>query len=283
MKSFRSVARVLTRAEQVLSWHVPAEPTRIVGPIYFVGTKGLGVWLITTSEGHLLLNTGMPTSGQMIEDSISKLKLDLKPRDIKLLLTCHPHIDHVGGHAYIQKISGAQVAMLDAGVDVLQTGGKADFLYGRVFGFEPVHVDRVFQDGDTITVGDVSLTAISCPGHCYGATTFIMNVVERGQTYVVVFPDGSSVNPGYRVAVHPSYPRIGDDYRRTLRTLESLRPDIWLAPHNEFFDFAGKRARAATDGVQAWVDPDGYQLFVAKEREKFEARVNKEMGPISGR
>ena len=128
----RSFTRLLTGAEQLSSWHVPAKPTRIVGPIYFVGTKGLGVWLITTSEGHLLLNTGMPRSGPMIEDSISEL--DFKPQDIKILLACHPHIDHVGGHAYIKTISGAQVAMLDAGVEVLQTGGKADFLYGECSG-----------------------------------------------------------------------------------------------------------------------------------------------------
>ena len=113
----------------------------------------------------------------------------------------------------------------------------------------------MLQDGDTITLGDVTLTAISCPGHCYGATTFTMNVTEGGKSYLVVFPDGSSVNPVYRVAVHPSYPGIDNDYRRTLRILELLKPDIWLAPHNEFFGFAGKRARAATEGVQAWVDP----------------------------
>jgi metallo-beta-lactamase class B len=138
-------------------------------------------------------------------------------------------------------------------------------------------VDRVFRDGDTIKLGDVALTARLTPGHTKGATTFIMNVVEGGKIYTVVFPDGSGVNPGYRVAKDPSYPGIGDDYRRTLYVLETLKPDIWLAPHLETFDFEGKRDRAATEGAKAWVDPEGYRLFVAAQREKFEAEVNTEM------
>ena len=217
----------LEMATKLFGWNDPAEPMKIVGPISFVGTKGLGVWLISTSEGHILLNTGMPSSGPMIEASIRTL--GLKPEDVRLLLTGHAHIDHVGGHAYLKKLSGAQVAMMDAEADVLRTGGTLDFFYGKdveAMGYEPVKVDRVFRDGDTIKLGDVALTARLTPGHTKGATTFIMNVVEGGKIYTVVFPDGSGVNPGNRVAKDPSYPGIGDDYRRTLSVLETLKPDI---------------------------------------------------------
>jgi len=168
--------------------------------------------------------------------------------------------------------------MLNEGVKVLETGGKADFFYGRflVYRFQPVRVDLKFEHGYRLNLGNVSLKAVSCPGHCLGTTTFTMTAVEDGRRYDIAFPDGSSVNPGYRVAVKPSYPEIGDDYRRTFRTLGSLRPDIWLAPHNEFFDFAMKRARAATDGIPAWVDPEGYQQFVVAQRAKFETKVERE-------
>ena len=101
----------------------------------------------------------------------------------------------------------------------------------------------MFRDGDTIKLGDVALTARLTPGHTKGATTWITNVVEDGKIYRVVFPDGTGVNPGYRVAKNPSYPGISDDYPRTFYILESLKPDIWLAPHLETFDFEGKRAR----------------------------------------
>jgi metallo-beta-lactamase class B len=75
-----------------------------------------------------------------------------------------------------------------------------------------------------------------------------------------------------------SEPGIGDDYRHTFHISKSLRPDIWLTPHNEVWDSPGKRARFAKEGARAWVDPEGYRLFVAGQREKFEEAVNKEMG-----
>src|SRR6185436_4261521 len=92
----------LNTAEKLLMWNEATEPVKIVGPLYFVGTKGLAAWLITSPQGHILLNTGMPASGPMIADSIRKL--GFKPEDIRILLAGHAHVDHVGGHAYLQKI-----------------------------------------------------------------------------------------------------------------------------------------------------------------------------------
>jgi metallo-beta-lactamase class B len=252
-------------------WNEPAEPVKIAGPIYFVGTKGLGVWLIKTSTGLILLNTGMPESGPLIEASIRKL--GFRPEDIRLLLACHAHIDHVGALAHLHRLSGAPVAIMDVEQALLESGGKADFHYAAYpqFAFESVKADRVFQDGETITFGDAALTAHLTPGHTKGATTFTMTVEDGGKTYHVVFLGGSSVNPGFRVAKSPSYPGIGDDYRRTLRILGDLKPDIWLDAHTETMDFEAKRARAEKEGAPAWVDPDGYAQFVAGQRAKFEA------------
>jgi len=266
-----------TAAKQ-LKWEEPAEPVKVVGPIYFVGTTGLSVWLITTSEGPLLLNTGMPDSGPMIEASIRKL--GFKPEDIKLMLTCHAHIDHVGGHAYLKKLSGAQVVMLADEVELIQSGGKTDFHYGNVpeFAFEPVKVDRVIRDGESVKLGDVTMTAHKTAGHTRGSTTWVTNVTDAGKSYGVVFPDGTSVNPGYRVAKDPSYSDIGDDFRRTFQTLETLKPDIWLTPHTETLSLEARRVHTAKEGAEAWVDPEGYQRWVASRRQKFEAQVKKEMG-----
>jgi metallo-beta-lactamase class B len=266
----------LTRLQKTLKWDEPAGPVRIAGPLYFVGTRGLSAWLITTSEGLIVVNTGMPGSGPQIEASIRKLGMD--PEDIEILLTCHAHVDHVGGHAYLQKLSGARVAMMAEEAPLMESGGKLDFRYGGIpaFAFEPVKVGQVLHDGDAIALGGVTLTARRTPGHTKGSTTYVMDVVEGGKTYTVVFPDGTSVNPGYRLGKDPSYPGIADDYRRTFRVLESLAPDIWLAPHPEVFDFEHKRARATTEGVAAWVDPDGYRKFVAATRAKFEAALEAE-------
>ncbi len=127
-------------------------------------------------------------------------------------------------------------------------------------------------------MGDLLLTAYHTPGHTRGATTWIMNVVVDGKPYVIAFPDGAGFNPGYRVAKNPSYPGITEDYRRTHHFLEMLKPDIWLAQHNEYYDLEGKRKRAETEGVKAWIDPEGYRRFIAGKKRAFEDEVDEEMG-----
>jgi metallo-beta-lactamase class B len=263
-------------ASKTLKWEEPTDPVRIVGPIYFIGTEGLGVFLFATSEGHILMNTGMPSSGPMIVDSIRKL--GFKPEDIKILINAHAHIDHAGALAYMKRLTGAPLAVMKDDVAAMESGDRNDFKYGDDLAFEGVKVDRVLRDGDTVKLGDVLLTARHTPGHSRGATTWVANVVADGKAYLVAFPDGAGVNPGYRVAKNPSYPGITDDYRNTLHALEMMKPDIWLAEHNEYYDFAAKRERAATEGVKAWIDPEGYRRFVAGKKRAFEDEVDNELG-----
>jgi metallo-beta-lactamase class B len=273
----------LERASETLGWTQPTDPIHVAGPVYFVGTQGLAAWLIETSQGHILLNTAMPGSGPMIAASIRTL--GLRPEDVKILLAGHAHVDHVGGHAYIQKLSGARVAMVAEEVDLIESGGKLDFHYGAVpeFAFDPVRVDQVLRDGDQVRLGDVALTAHLTPGHTKGSTTYSLPIAEKGRPYLVVFPDGTSINPGYRLIGSPSYPGIADNYRRTFAVLEKLKPDIWLSSHTDFFDFEGKRARAAREGVAAWVDPEGYRKAIADARAKFEATIKTESESVAGR
>jgi metallo-beta-lactamase class B len=268
----------LKAAVKQLRWTEPEEPTHIVGPIYFVGTKGLASYLFNTTQGLILLYTGMPGSGPMIEQSIRKLGFN--PKDIKYILSGHAHTDHAGGHAYMKKISGAKVAIMAEEKELLESGGKIDFNYGKIaeFWFEPVQADIILHDGDMIKLGDVALTTLYTPGHTKGDNTWVTNVVDSGKKYVVVFPDGTSINPGYRLLKDPSYPSIENNYRNTLHTLEMLKPDIWLSCHTEFFDFEKKRKSSMTKGVKAWVDPEGYRLRISGERAKFEAEINTELG-----
>jgi metallo-beta-lactamase class B len=268
----------LTGAIKLLKWEDPAEPAHIVGPIFFVGTQGLGSYLITTTDGLILLGTGMPSSGPMIEASIRKL--GFKPEDIRIILTWHAHTDHAGAIAYFKKLSGAQLALMEGDVAAMEDGGKSDFHYGwdwQVMGYPAAHVDRVLRDGDTVKLGDVVLTALNTAGHTRGDTTWVTTVTDHGKAYTVVWPDGMSVNPGYRVARNPSYPGIGDDYRRTLARLELLKPDIWLVSHTDRFGLDAKRARAVKEGVAAYVDPEGYRKYILGQRAQFEDEVTREI------
>ena len=265
-----------TPSALVKSWLAPAEPMHIVGPINFVGTQGLGVYLIATPAGHILLGGGMPGSAATIEASIRKL--GYKPEDIRILLSNHAHKDHVGTLADFKKLTGATVAVMDRDVDLLASGGKIDYLFAHNLRlhFPPVTTDRVLKNGDTVELSGVKLTARLTAGHTPGCTTFVTTVEEGGRSYNVVFPDGTSVNEGTRFVNNPSYPGILDDYRHTFTTLESLKPDIFLSYHVDAADLLEKRARAATEGVQAFVDPDGYKRFVAEGKAKLEQLVTEE-------
>ena len=152
---------------------------RIIGPEYFVGTKGLGVFLFTTSEGHVLMNTGMPSSGTMIVDAIRKLGFN--PEDIQLMINGHAHIDHAGAFAYLKQQFGAQLAVMKDDVAAMESGDKDDFKYANDFVYPGVKVDRVLRDGDTIKMGYVLLTAYHTPGHTRGATTWSPTLSSRAK------------------------------------------------------------------------------------------------------
>jgi metallo-beta-lactamase class B len=258
------------------TWVEPAEPFKIVGPVYYVGTKGLAVYLITTPEGHILLDGGVPRSAGDIEESIRKLGFN--PQDIRLLLITHAHIDHAGTTAHFMQLSGATVAVMDRDFEHLKSGGKTDPVYGAKppFYFPPVAAERVLKDGTTLSVGNIKMTALLGAGHTQGATTWVTTIEDGGKSYNVVFPCCTGVNPGYRLVVNPSYPGIADDYRRTFRMLESMKPDIWLPAHTQTAGFEDKMVRTAKEGVQVWVDPDGYRRWLAEEKARFDTLVAKE-------
>ena len=271
----------LQTAAKALKWEAAAEPFKIAGPLYFVGTKGLGAFLMPTTAGHSVVNTGMPGSGPMIEASIRPLGFD--PQAIQRLLIGHAHRDHAGGHAYLTQLSGAKIAVIREEVDLFASGGQRDFHYGpyKEYAFALAQVDLVCKDDDVLRLGESAITALRTPGHTKGSTSFVTDVVDGGTLYKVAFPTGTTVNPGYRLVVHPSSPGIADDFRRTLHGLARLKPDIWVGLHTDWGAPEGKQARARTAGVKAFVDPEGYRRWVAGEREKCEAAVHKELGVTS--
>jgi metallo-beta-lactamase class B len=258
------------------AWTTPAEPFTVVGPIHYVGTKDLAAYLITTPAGHILIDGAVPSMGSAIEQSIGAL--GFKIQDIKILLTTQAHFDHVGTLAHLQKVSKASVRIMQGDDTLVADGGKSDYLLGGDVAtrFPPVKVDVVLKDGDTVSLGGVTLTAIKTAGHTPGCTTYTMSVTDKGRTYAVVFPGSTTVNPGTRLVKNPSYPGIADDYRRTFDRLAALKPDIFLPAHASFFDLGSRRARMKTEGVAAFVDPDSYRRLHAQKRDAFEAAIKAE-------
>jgi metallo-beta-lactamase class B len=265
------------------SWLKPTPPVHIVGPIYYVGTSDLAVYLITTPAGHILLDGALAASAPQIEQSIRTL--GFKVEDIKVLLISQAHFDHVATLAHFKQTTHAQLRVMKGDDTLLASGGKSDYLFANAASahFAPVKADAVLNDGDTVTLGDVTLTARLTPGHTPGTTTWTTTVTDKGRPWRVVFAGSTSINPGTRLVSNPSYPGIADDFRRAFGVLESLNPEIFLAAHASQFNFTAKREKAVKDGALAYVDAAGYRRVVAEKKAAFEAQVAKEQGGPSSR
>jgi metallo-beta-lactamase class B len=272
-------------ATDASNWNRPAEPFRVVGPVHFVGTSELGAFLVTTPAGHVLIDGGLPESAPLIEASIRALGFD--PRQIRVLLTTQAHFDHVGSLAHFKRLSGARVEVMDGDLAIVETGGQADYLFGAAgprFRFDRVKVDRTLHDGDTVALGDVTLTARRTPGHTPGSTTWLTTVTDGARSYRVVFAGSTSINPGTRLVGTPSYPGIAEDFAHAFEVLESLTPDVFLAAHTGFFAMEEKRARLGRPGSEnPFVDPEGYRAHVAEKKRTFDETLARQRaeGPAS--
>jgi metallo-beta-lactamase class B len=258
-------------------WNKPATPHQIIGPIYFVGTNQLAAFLITTPDGHILLDPGYEQSVPLVKESIRKL--GFKYEDIKLLLNSQAHFDHAAGLAQIKRETGARLAAMAEDAKLLEAGGHGDFLFGDRYPFPPVTVDRVLKDGDVIEQGNVRLVAHHTPGHTKGATTFTTHADEGGRAYQVVFAASTTINDGTRLLENPTYPNIVEDWERTYAILDSLSPGVWLSQHTTVFDMEGKLARRGK-GSNPYIDPKGYRTWLFTSRQRFSAQLAKELrGP----
>nr|AIA11905.1 SubclassB3_beta_lactamase [uncultured bacterium] len=259
-------------------WVKPAEAFKILGPIHYVGTEDLAVYLIATPEGHIVIDGGVKGSIPAIEGSIRAL--GFKPEDIKILLTTQAHYDHVASMAYFQRLSKARVEVMAGDAKLLESGGEADYLaaeWGAKARFERVKATRILKDGDKVTLGGVTLTARHTPGHTPGCTTFIMDVPAGGRAYNVVFPGSMTINSGTRLVGKESYPGIARDYARSLDFLESLKPDIILMAHASAFDLPAKRDRLKKDpSSNPFGDVAGYRAWIAANRANLQKQIKEQ-------
>src|SRR5690242_14034628 len=175
-------------------WTEAFPPFRIADNLYYVGSKALANYLITTPQGNILINSDLDANVPLIKASIEKL--GFKFTDTKILLISHAHYDHDGGSALIKEMTGAKYMVMDGDVPVVESGGKTDFQYGANPDdlYRPAKVDRVLHDGDEIRLGATVLVAHLTAGHTKGCTTWTMKVTESGKTYNAVIVGGPGVN-----------------------------------------------------------------------------------------
>lgn len=239
-------------------WLKPFTPVQIINNLYFVGSHELGQFLITTDEGHILINTGPHGSVPLIKTSIETLGLNFN--DIKILLTTQAHWDHVGGLAEIKRITGAQMFALEDDAPVLEDGGSSDYKYpqGRDAVFEPVKVDNILSDGDVIELGDFRLNVYHHPGHTKGASSYSFTTSIGNTNYSVLIVNMGTINTGVTVSGMPGYESIQEDFRETFISQLELSPDIYVSAHAGHFDLHEKYKLGDTYDPTRFIDPDGY-------------------------
>ena len=257
-------------------WTEPFPPFRIAGNLYYVGSKGLANFLITTPQGNILINSDLEANVPLIQASIEKL--GFKFTDTKILLISHAHFDHDAASATIKKMTSATYMVMDADVPVVETGGKSDFAYGNRpdLLYPPAKVDRVLHDGDEVKLGGTVLVAHLTPGHTKGCTTWTLQVTEGGKSYDVVILGSPNVNPGYKLVGNAAYLQIAEDYERMWRVLKSLPCDIFLGAHGGYFGLEEKYPRMKEGAAKPFVDPGGYKTYITEKEQEFRGELTKQ-------
>lgn len=254
----------------------PFPAFRIAGNLYYVGSRGLASYLITTPEGHILINSDTEANVPMIRASMESLGFKLN--DIKILLISHAHWDHCAASAMIKQLTDAKYMVMEGDVEVVESGGKSDFQYGNdpTALYPATMVDRVLRDGDEVKLGDATLKAHLTPGHTKGCTTWTMKVNDGSKLRDVVIIGSPNMNPGYKLVGSTVYPRMADDYEQTFRVLKSLSCDYFLGAHGSYFDLETKYARLKAGVSTAFIDPTGYRKYVDEKEQAFRRELKKQ-------
>lgn len=264
------------RADDPANWTKPIRPYRVVGNIYYVGSEGLSAWLISSSEGHVLLDSGPSAAGaKLIEANIAALGFKLS--DVKILINTHAHFDHAGGLAQLKADTGAKVWASRPDEPALKKGQHFGDNANGLTPFAPVKVDKSFGDGQKLKLGETTLVAHLTPGHTIGCTTWTTQVTDRGRPLNVTFPCSISV-AGNALVGNKTYRNIAADYRASFAQLEALPTDVMLPSHEEQGHLLDKRRKMLSGDVNAFIDPTELTRYVETSRKAFEAELARQQG-----
>jgi metallo-beta-lactamase class B len=259
------------------AWTEPQAPFPIVGGVYYVGSRGLAAYLITSPRGHILIDAPLAENAPMIEANIRRLGFRLK--DVKILLNNHAHHDHAGGLAQLKKDTGAQLWASPGDRWALEHGRPRGDNTAHLPPFPAVKVDRELKDGQVIRLGPIALTTVFTPGHTPGCTSWTLPVTEHGATRQVIFPCSLTV-AGNVLVGNKAYPAILADYRRSLDRLARLKAaDIVLTGHPEFADVLGRREAQLHGDPSPWVDPGQFGAILGAARADLDAALGKPRAP----
>jgi metallo-beta-lactamase class B len=248
-----------------VDWNAPFPPHQVMDNLYYVGTEQLASFLVVTPDGHILINSDFESTVPVLRRNVETLGFEFE--DIAIVLGSHAHGDHMDGDALVKELTGAEVMAMAADVPALRAmrpGGREH------------PIDRILEDGDTVTLGGTTLTAHHTPGHTEGCTSWGLVVEEGGSEYQALIICSFGVNPNYVLVDNPDYPGIADDYRATFAKARTLPVDVFLAPHGTQYGLAEKYPKLAGRGPgdpNPFVDREGYLAHIAVQEARFLAML----------
>ncbi len=249
-------------------WNAPFPAHRAINNLYFVGTQQLGSFLVTTPEGHILINSDFESTVPSIRSGVGELGFDFT--DIQIILGSHAHGDHMEADALVKELTGADVMVMREDVDrllAMRPGGKEH------------PIDRILNDGDEVSLGGVTLVAHRTAGHTKGCTSWGLEVEEDGESYQALIVCSFGVNPNYILVDNPEYPEIAEDYVATFAKARALSIDVFLGSHGSWYDLERKYERllARTPGEQnPFVDRAGYLAHIDMQERRFQEMLEEQ-------
>lgn len=251
------------------SWTEAMDPFQIAAGLYYVGTVGLASFLVTSDEGHILIDAPLRENTPLVLSNIRRLGFE--PGDVRLQLATHAHFDHVGGVAGMLDVTGSDLVLSQHAAALVADGGGP----GALGPYPPATATRVIGHLETVSVGERTLTAHLTPGHTRGCTSWSGEVVIDGDALTFMLVCSLSVLPDYRlVGEAESYPGIARDFCSSVAHLRTLEPDIFLAPHGGFFGLDDKVRALAAGDERAFVDPERYTSYLTRA----EAAIERALG-----
>ncbi len=256
-------------------WTEPAQPRKIFGNTWYVGTCGLSAILVNSPQGHVLIDGDVEDAAPLIEASIREAGFRLE--DVRYILNSHEHYDHAGGIAKLQRDTHATVAAREPAATALESGhgdrSDPQFLSGKTF--PPVANVRRIADGDTISVGAAELTAHATPGHTMGSTTWTWTSCENGRCLHIVYADSLTAisDDSFRFSDESAHPGLLDAFRRSIATIATLPCDILLSPHPDASDLWHRLGPAASAPL---IDAGACRRYATTAEKNLDERIARE-------
>jgi metallo-beta-lactamase class B len=246
------------------------KPFRMIGNLYYVGLSNNTSFLITTPEGHFLIDPTYETAVPQIAKNIEAL--GFKVRDVKYVLNAHAHSDHVDGLAAMKEATGGKVPVMDSDIPAIEAGGDGV----RPARWKPVKPDQVLRDGDKITLGGMTLVAHKTAGHTKGCTTWSTVIEDAGRKYNAVFICSMNSSNVGNLLSNKEYPNIVEDFAAAFAKLKQMPCDVFTVSHTSFFGLADKMKKMQAGAPNPFIDPQGCKAYIESNERAYLDKLAKE-------